>query len=758
MKDAKRLYAKGEFDQASLVYLRARESFAELGDECEALFANGWVGYCYLRIPKTQQSVEIFERLFQEFQRRSYRSLFAQTLPALADAESSLGEFSKTLDYAARGLKVSEEIEDTVLGVRCLGQAISIHLSLGDYRRSLESLIQAVRLADTLPPDPTLTWQLYVQAAFDFHFLGFKSSALAFEQEALRLATASAVPLLRSRTWEQLGVIYGEQKNYEEAIKSGERALAEGQNIADEMSRNNVVAHSLVALGKLRLAAGHLRTAIEDFDQSISLYEKLKFHVYFYEAHKGKLRALIALHDDRGADAELKTVLTLFEQNRGKITEERNSDIFFDAGQDTYDIAAGFAYSRLNDQNRAFEYAEASRARSLSEMMNRGARVKDGREMPDIGLASQTDNLTLAQIQTRMPEQTQILEYSLLEDKLIAWVIKRQKITSAVVALDQNEFDQKIQHYRALVARGAKDDDEARRTAAKELYSSLISPVETLLDHDLQLFIVADKGLHYVPFATLVSPSSGKFLIEDYSIQMAPSASVLVWCSEHAKNRAGIFDERLLSIGNPNFDQNAFPGLPTLPAAGREAKAIGSFYQFRTVLVGGEALAGRVWDDLKSADVIHFATHSVADTRSPLLTKLLLASNQANGVSTHHATNGFLQASEIYGLKLPRTRLVVLSACQTGIERAYRGEGAIGLARPFLIAGVPIVVASLWPVDSESTADLMIKFHEYRTQARKPTVEALRQVQLDMIHNQQLGSQGTYGWAAFVAIGGYAAF
>ena len=216
-------------------------------------------------------------------------------------------------------------------------------------------------------------------------------------------------------------------------------------------------------------------------------------------------------------------------------------------------------------------------------------------------------------------------------------------------------------------------------------------------------------------------------------------------------------DETVLSVGNPNFDQSAFPGLPGLPGAGREAQGVGASYRYRTVLVGPEALADRVASELKNADVIHFATHAVADARSPLLTKLLLAGSR-DGVNSHHASNGFLQASQIYELKLPRARLVVLSACQTGIERAYRGEGAIGLARPFLVAGVPIVVASLWPVDSESTAELMIRFHEHRTRGHKTTIEALRQAQLYMISHPPPSSQGTLNWAAFVAIGGYAEY
>ena len=99
----------------------------------------------------------------------------------------------------------------------------------------------------------------------------------------------------------------------------------------------------------------------------------------------------------------------------------------------------------------------------------------------------------------------------------------------------------------------------------------------------------------------------------------------------------------------------------------------------------------------------------------------------------------------------------MLSACQSGIERAYKGEGAVGLARPFIAAGVPLVIASLWSVESNSTADLMISFHRYRKVNQLPTVSSLRSAQLDMIHKQQ-PDETSYGWAAFIVIGGQAAF
>jgi CHAT domain-containing protein len=298
------------------------------------------------------------------------------------------------------------------------------------------------------------------------------------------------------------------------------------------------------------------------------------------------------------------------------------------------------------------------------------------------------------------------------------------------------------------------------KTLAKDLYASLISQVESesWLNKSRQLCIVADKNLNFLPFAALVSDKSNRFFIEDYALEVTPSATVFITSSERATQKEKFRSERLLSIGDPHFDRAQFSDLPDLPAASREAETIASFYD-TTLLLGEAAVTQRVTHELKDADVIHFATHSKPDERSPLLSRLLLTKNRNTEMSTHQtAHDGFLQASEIYEMKLPRARLVVLSACQTGIERAYRGEGAIGLARPFMAAGVPLIVASLWPVESAATADLLISFHKHRKLDHVSTVEALQRAQLEIINNQRPDSPMNYGWAAFVAIGGYATF
>ena len=756
MKLANEAFNKGEFEKAIDLYSVARQLFTRLGDDPERVFAESWIGYSMLRIPKPEESVRIFESASRDLELRNYKTLLVHSLNALGDAQLSLNEFSKTLEYVGRGLVVSEQIQDYSSAVRCLAQDVTINLTLNDYKKSLESLTRALDLAGTIPPEPKLTWPLYHDGALNFHFLGLPAAAVTFEQEALRLADLAGVPLLRSRSWERLGIIYGQQKNFVKAIESGENALAEARNIAGELSQKNVSARSMLILGQLHREAGNFKKSIEYFDQSLALYQQMNFPAYSYQAHKGKLLALIALNDDGAASNELNTVITLFEDQRKNIVEESNRGRFFDAGQDTYDLAIDFASSKRKDDQQALEYAEASRARSLFEIMNTGARVIEDHNGFEIRLRGETMPLALSEIQRKMPEKAQLLEYAVLDDKILIWVMTRSFIKSAQSNTSGADLDQAIRSYVQFFEHGYSGNNEAMLLEGKRLHTILISPVEGFLDKNLQLCIVADKSLNYLPFAALISQSSGRYLVEDYELEQAPSATIFIRCSEEAKDRKDVPNERLLSVGNPQFNRSEFPSLNDLPSAAREAKEIASLYHPATSLIGEDASSERVTKALHTADVIHLAMHAVADDRSPLYSKLLFAHDVTAKKSDEG--NGVLRASEIYGLKFPHTRLVVLSACQTGIEHAYRGEGAIGLARPFIAAGVPLVVASLWSVESDATADLMISFHKHRKQDKLSTVAALRRAQLEFLHSRQPGSPSNNNWAAFVAIGGYTGF
>jgi len=259
---------------------------------------------------------------------------------------------------------------------------------------------------------------------------------------------------------------------------------------------------------------------------------------------------------------------------------------------------------------------------------------------------------------------------------------------------------------------------------------------------------VPDKFLDPLPFGALISSLSGKYLLQDYVLLSSPSANMVAISTDNAYARREASPEALLSVGNPTFDRRKFPSLEDLPAASSEAESVAAFYSGAKVLLAEDATKERVERGMEVADVIHIAAHSVINYASSMQSGIVLAAGAQS------PSGNLLRADEICRLSLPRTRLVVLSACASGSGQYYGGEGMMGIARSFLAARVPVVIASMWPVGSDATAILMIRFHLDRKTRRVPVAMALRDAQLEMIGSGRRGS-APYFWASFIVFGGY---
>ena len=107
---------------------------------------------------------------------------------------------------------------------------------------------------------------------------------------------------------------------------------------------------------------------------------------------------------------------------------------------------------------------------------------------------------------------------------------------------------------------------------------------------------------------------------------------------------------------------------PTLSGNGRHTTVAATPDSFLTQAAG--------------AAVVHFAGHAIVNDERPDLSCLVLSPKAGDSGS------GLLFASRISSRAWPTTRLVVLAACGTASGAAYRGEGVMSLARPFLGAGV----------------------------------------------------------------------
>jgi CHAT domain-containing protein len=284
-------------------------------------------------------------------------------------------------------------------------------------------------------------------------------------------------------------------------------------------------------------------------------------------------------------------------------------------------------------------------------------------------------------------------------------------------------------------------------TVSNELYRTLIEPIEAFLSPGDHLCFIPDKLLNQLPFSALFSSRKQRYLIEDYAVLVSPSSSILLFCSARAHQKFHPEAENTLVVGNPSFNRAAHPSLPDLPAATREAKEIAEIYKTSHLLIETQATEAEVKRRLQTATIFHIAAHGVVNKRMATDSELALCRP-----AEQDREDGAFHSYEIAQMRLPRMRLAVLSACQSGVERYYRGEGMIGMSRSFLAAEVPTVVASLWAVDSEFAAIMMTSFHRHLQQ--QPAYVALRLAQLDMLQNSDHLRRHPYYWAAFSAFGG----
>jgi CHAT domain-containing protein len=223
--------------------------------------------------------------------------------------------------------------------------------------------------------------------------------------------------------------------------------------------------------------------------------------------------------------------------------------------------------------------------------------------------------------------------------------------------------------------------------------------------------------LHFLPFQALID-TSGKYLIEKFDVSYAPSSSVLKYCS---LKKCDINDDFLgMALGNINLGN--FSPLPVTKA---ELNQIVQLYPGATVKYENETSETYFKTEAKNHNIIHLATHGFLDSRRPMNSYLLMPSDDKN--------DGQLTVNEIFDLNL-KSKLVVLSACKTGLGLLSTGDELIGLSRAFIYAGTPAIIVSLWPVEDASTALLMTRLYQYYSAGYR-LQDALTLAQRDLINN-----------------------
>ena len=246
--------------------------------------------------------------------------------------------------------------------------------------------------------------------------------------------------------------------------------------------------------------------------------------------------------------------------------------------------------------------------------------------------------------------------------------------------------------------------------------------------------IVPHAELHYVPFEALISRAEDRYLVQDYSVTYAPSASA--W--RQLRHRSKSSSARVLAMA-PN--EAALPGSIAEVTAIR--RTLGSVVDVRIGAAADEQTFRNIAADY---GIVHVASRGVLNKPNPLFSFIEFAEAQGE--------DGRLEVHEVYGLALDAD-LVVLSACQTGLGSGAladvpAGDDWVGLVRAFLIAGARGVIATLWTVEDRSTAVFIEKFYQ-EVAAGHPYDVALTRAKRSMLVAGDLVHP--FYWSGFVFVG-----
>ena len=431
-------------------------------------------------------------------------------------------------------------------------------------------------------------------------------------------------------------------------------------------------------------------------------------------------RAHLANGEHHAAVEAWQRGLDALEDQRPSIRDER---IKISHLADIWDMYAELI-QELTDTGRsdaALDVAERGRARALLDSL----RAKERAPVVHAG-----------DVQRLLDPAVAVIDYSVVRNGLDAWVLTSKHCLFKRIDVDTNELAR-------LVTRARQSIDEAapNHSALRRLYDLLIGPVRDSLPAGGRLVIVPDGPLWSLPFAALVNPT-GRCLIEDHELLSTPSLSLLTVGTAVLRANRPSAAPTVLAVGDPDFARSEFARLGPLAQAVQEAADVASAYPGGVTLTQSDATLGRIMDKLPHHDVFHFAGHAVADQDYPARSFLLLAGS---------GDDAKFSAARIGALDLRHVRLVVLAACETANGPVARGEGGLSLARPFLAAGVPLVLGTAWPVrDADDT--VLVDFHRLFARGMAAAA-ALRQAQI-MFMKRSDGLASVSQWAAYQLIGG----
>jgi CHAT domain-containing protein/Tfp pilus assembly protein PilF len=713
--------------------------------------------------------------------------LYSDLLNNLALNYLDKREYDRADDLLTRSLRIQERLRGpegygmsvTLQNLGIVARQRKDYAKAEEYYRHVLSIRRTVLGADHPEIAPILN-----NLALVYRDTGDFAKALDTHFEALRIWEKSSGPYDRL-VLTSLGNIartYAAAGEIPNAIEYQRRADAV---IEDQLALN-------LAIGSERQRLAFVESVVSPrTDRTISL----SFDQAHDDPNAGSLAALVIL---QRKGRVLDAMTDSFSAMRERIGEAADRGILDQLGA-TMKRLAGVALNRPPDmsaaeQRQTINHLEEEKEKLEAKISEHSAEFRS-RSLP----------VTLDAVQAVLPADAALIEFAVFHpfnpeaennnDAYAAAHYAAYVITGhAARGKDLGpaaSVDSAVEAFRQALHDPGRADVAARGRAIDQL---VMQPIRTLIGDSRRLLISPDGDLSLIPFEALVDEHD-RYEIEHYAITYLTSGRDLLRMQVPRLAKSDPIIVADPAFGEPT--DSAAPSSPQTsarvrpirrsvttasdlstvyfaPLAGtaEEARAIKTRFPEARVL-SRELATKAMLASLDAPRILHIATHgffledpathaipAAAQTRAisvsahvenPLL-RSGLALSGAN-VTKGASDEGILTALEASNLNLWGTKLVTLSACDTGVGQVRIGEGVYGLRRAFFLAGAETLVMSLWPVSDLVTRQMMTAYYG-GLKAGRGRGDALRQAQLSLMARP--GRRHPFYWASFIQAGEWA--
>ena len=770
----------GQYERALDFYTQSEALHKKFGNDSGQAIEFNNLGWLYGALGDYEKAIEFYNKALEIFRKQGNQFRQGNTLSNIAVNYADLEDFKKALEINQEALKLRIASSNIDGEATTYNNIASCYSHLGEKQKALEYYKRSIEIHRTRNPRQLASALRNMGSVY--REVGENQKASECLNEALEITRRIGDPAGEAGTLSLLAQVERDEGKLLDAKLHIEAALASVESL------------------RVSLKDRKLRTT---FFASVRKYHEVYIDVLM-RLHKENptggfdVAALKASENARARSLLESLIEASAEIGQGVdpalVARERTlRQLISDKAE---------LQLRLLSGDHTEEQA-TSMAQDLDKLTSEYEQVQNQirQNSPRYSALTRPIPITLPEIQSRLLDQdTVLLEYALGEDRSYVFLVsstglktfelpKRDDVEKASRSVyDLVTASDRVVEGETLDQRNKRLDQADRdyTASAAALSRMLLGPLASDLKSK-RLIIVGEGILQYVPFGALPDPANQTVtgsdqipLIASHELISLPSASVLGVLRSETKDRQratktiAVFADPVFEVQDPRIgpmSKNKLVGNPSLEPAGdvkrsAEESGLNSFPRLRFSrqeadqimrLVprnnGLEALdfaankTAATSADLKQYRIVHFATHSLINSRHTDLSGIVLSLVDQEG----KPQNGFLRLYDIYNMNLS-AELVVLSACQTALGKDIKGEGLVGLTRAFMYAGASRILASLWRTEDRATAVLMNRFYEGMLSGNGMSpAAALRKAQLSMWQDKRW-RQPRY-WAAFTLQG-----